>query len=192
MKKLSILAILLTISIKSLSQDQGLTEMALKRFDKEMAKRDAQYKKDSVYFANYELDSVKLTNAILSELNKERKAKHLKTVTCSSDSSQCAYVMNWSKHLSETGKIGHGGTNLYNAEVAFGGFLHKSEAGVDSQYALIAHDAIQKFMDSPEHKRLIMTPDYNKVVIGFGHCPGLYSTLSVVIVIGLIDGSQKH
>jgi uncharacterized protein YkwD len=186
--KLFITFLLLCISSLSFSQNNPLSEMAFKR----MAKENTQRNKDSVYFANYELDSTKLTNAILVELNKERKLNHLKLATCSKDSSQCTYVMAWSRHLAEIRKVGHGGTRLYNAEVVTSGSLTKSQAGVDSQYAIIANNAIQAFMNSPEHRRLIMTPEYTKVVIGFACHPGQYSGLSTIIVIGLINGSNKQ
>ena len=180
MKKITLSFLLCFITVLSFSQADGLTEMALKR----MAKENTQRNKDSAYFANYEFDSTKLTNAILIELNKVRRSNNSKLVTCSKDTVQCNYVMKWSNHLAEVNKIGHGGARLYKAEVSYGGSLLKSQAGVDSQYAIVAHDAIQAFIDSPEHKRIILDPTYVKIVIGFACYPGKYSSLLTVVVIG--------
>ena len=178
--KVFVLFLLLSISSLISAQDNGLTEMALTR----VAKENTQRNKDSIYFANYEFDSTKLTNAILAELNRVRKLNNSKSITCSKDTAQCNYIMNWSNYLAKVKKVGHGGTRLYKAEVATGGCLLRSQAGDDSQYLVIAHDAIQAFIDSPEHNRIILDSAYTKVVIGFACYIGQYSALRTVIVIG--------
>jgi hypothetical protein len=96
------------------------------------------------------------------------------------------FVMNWSKHLADVKKVGHGGTRLYKAEVAHGGYLLRSEAESDSQYLILARNTIQAFIDSPEHKQIILYKSYNQVVIGFAFYIGKYSALDTVIVIGFI------
>ena len=181
MKK--ILAFIFTlVATLSFSQAGGLSEMAMKRCIKENTHRNT----DSAYFATHEFDSVKLTNAILAELNRVRKLNNSKTVTCTKDIIQRTYVMKWSKHLADTKSVGHGGARLYKAEVAYGGYLLKSQAESESQYLIIAKDTVQAFIDSPEHKRIILNSSYTQVVIGFAFYIGQYSALDTVIVIGFM------
>ena len=63
--------------------------------------------------------------------------------------------MKWSYHLAVSNSVGHGGARLYKAEVAFGVYPHRSLAGVDTQYLIIAHDTIQVFIGSPGYKRIV-------------------------------------
>ena len=172
--------IFILVATSSFSQAGGLSEMAMKRWMKENTQRN----KDSAYFATHEFDSVKLTNAILDELNRVRKLNNSKGVTCAKDIIQCTYVMKWSKHLADTKSVGHGGARLYKAEVAHGGSLIRPEAESDSQYLIIARNTIQAFIDSPEHKRIILDSSYTQVVIGFAFYIGKYCGLNTVIVIG--------
>lgn len=181
MKK--ILAFIFTlVATLSFSQAGGLSEMAMKRCIKENTHRNT----DSAYFATHEFDSVKLTNAILAELNRVRKLNNSKTVTCTQDIAQRSYIMKWSKHLADIRSVGHGGTELYKAEVAHGGYILKSQTESDSQYLIIAQDAIQSFIDSPEHKRIILNSSYTQVVIGFAFYIGQYSALGTIIVMGFM------
>ena len=168
------------LSFSCLSQDRGLSDMAFKR----MAKENTQINSDSAYFANYELDSAKLTQAILSELNRVRKLNSVKAATSIKDAAPCKYIMDWSNYLASVDKIGHGGTRLYCAEVATGGSINKSQSFGDQSYALIAKQAIQSFIDSPEHKRIILSQSYNSTVIGYSYYPGKYTGLNTVVVIG--------
>jgi len=176
----SLVLIFILVATSGFSQAGGLSEMAMKRCMKENAKGN----RDSVYFANHEFDSVKLTNAILAELNRVRRLNNSKNVVCMTDTTPCNYVMRWSKHLADTKSVGHGGAQLYKAEVAHGGCILRSEAESVEQYSIIARDTIQAFIDSPEHKRIILDSSYNQVVIGFAFYIGKYSALNTVIVIG--------
>jgi hypothetical protein len=168
------------LSFSCLSQDRGLSDMAFKR----MAKENTQTNPDSTYFANLKLDSVKLTHAILNELNRVRKLNSVKTATSIKDAASGKYIMDWCKYLASVDKIGHGGTDLYSAEVAAGGFITKPQSIGDQAYELIAKQTIQIFMDSPEHKRIIISQYYTSAVIGFAYYPGKYSSLKTVVVIG--------
>jgi len=167
-------------SFSCLSQGGGLSEMAFKR----IAKENTQTNSDSVYFANYELDSAKLTHAILNELNRVRELNNVKSVASITDTAPCKYIMNWSKYLASIDKIGHGGTDLYSAEVATGGSINKSQSFGNQPYELIAKQTVQSFIDSPEHKRIILSKSYTVVVIGFSYYPGKYTGLNTVVVIG--------
>lgn len=172
--------IFILVATSSFSQAGGLSEMAMKRWMKENTQRN----KDSAYFATHEFDSVKLTNAILDELNRVRRLNNSKNVVCMTDTTPCNYVMKWSKHLADTKSVGHGGARLYKAEVAHGGSLIRPEAESVEQYSIIARNTIQAFIDSPEHKRIILDSSYTQVVIGFAFYIGKYCGLNTVIVIG--------
>lgn len=174
--------ILILFATSSFSQNTGLSAMAMNRWMKENAKGNI----DSAYFATHEFDSIKLTNAILTELNRVRKSNNSKIVTCAKDIIQRTYVMKWSKHLADAKSVGHGGARLYKAEVAHGGAIIRSEAESESQYLIIAQNTIQAFIDSPEHKAIILDSSYVQVVIGFAFYIGKYYGLNTVIVIGFI------
>ena len=148
MKLLTFIIILFATS--SFSQNTGLSAMAMNRWMKENAKGNI----DSAYFATHEFDSIQLTNTILTELNRVRKSNNSKIVTCTKDIIQRIYVMKWSKHLADAKSVGHGGARLYKAEVAYGGYLLKSQAESEDQYSIIAKDTIQAFIDSPAHKSI--------------------------------------
>jgi uncharacterized protein YkwD len=168
------------LSFSCLSQDRGLSDMAFNR----MAKENTQTNSDSAYFANYELDSAKLTQAILSELNRVRKLNSVKIAVSIKDTAPCKYIMDWSNYLASVNKIGHGGTRLYCAEVATGGSINKSQSFGNQPYELIAKQTVQSFIDSPEHKRIILSKSYTSAVIGFSYYPGKYTGLNTVVVIG--------
>ena len=174
-----IIFLLLSISTLSFSQDdtpEGLVRGHAKLF--------AAVTKDSAYFSTYKLDSTKLTNAILAELNRVRKLNGKASVIYMKDQVARKYVMKWAKRCAEIHGVGHEDGREYSAEVATTTSIYRDKSINDLQYAEIAKQSIQNFMGSPRHNAIILSSKYTSAVIGFGSWNGTISNFGTIIVIG--------
>lgn len=174
-----IIFLLLSISTLSFSQDdtpEGLVRGRAKLF--------AAVTKDSAYFSTYKLDSTKLTNAILAELNRVRKLNSTSPAVYMKNPVARKSIMEWAKHCADIHGVGHGGSREYSAEVVTTTSIYRDKSINDLQYAEIAKQSIQHFIDSPKHKAIMLNPKYTSTVIGFGSWNGTISNFGTIIVIG--------
>ena len=88
------------------------------------------------------------------------------------------------KHCADIHGVGHGGSREYSAEVVTTTSIYRDKSINDLQYAEIAKQSIQHFIDSPKHKAIMLNPKYTSTVIGFGSWNGTISNFGTIIVIG--------
>jgi uncharacterized protein YkwD len=166
MKKL-LLVITLFVSVFSLGQNDSIWVSKyppLEEFQKET------FNKDSVWWANYKMDTTKFRMAIMNEINKERKKVGKKPVTYGTVAQTNANQL-YVNYQSEKHIVGHD-SRLWaedvRGEVSAGNSITVRYFIVDGEkiYEEVAKLLVGQWMKSPGHRSALLRDNWETISVG--------------------------